>query len=283
MRQNSPPLTPALSWAVIDRFTLDLPRWVDALKSLSLAKKRGLSRPRMQELTGEVELMRDRLLESARGIIAAAGVLAYPMPTFDRLLSCVRENGEAPDVVLTHDVGYEIVRLRLRVMRGTRLNQQLPALRVMPESPVPLFEQHTARGQTKKEQRKGPTHSEGFQVVFWPTPGVPNPPPHRFNPTQARCVEILWAAWVRGESVHQQTIWKALESDNRSFKLLHVFRVVRTGKTTRHPAWGSMIVKASLPSHYTLAGKYSDWCEEIPSKSPGITRKSPAGAPRSPR
>ncbi|NLZ05578.1 MAG: hypothetical protein GXY19_10430 [Phycisphaerae bacterium] len=81
-------------------------------------------------------------------------------------------------------------------------------------------------------------HTEDFASVTWYGSDF------QFNPTQARCVGVLWRAWQRladrAPAVHQRTIRDEIESQNADFRLAHVFR----SAGVMHPAWGTMIHSA---------------------------------------
>jgi len=85
-------------------------------------------------------------------------------------------------------------------------------------------------GGARVEAALGATHSEDFATVNWF--GVK----YHFNPTQARCIGLLWAEWKKGDlGLNQSTIGDKIETASDNFRLAHSFR--------DHPAWGTLIQK----------------------------------------
>jgi len=76
-------------------------------------------------------------------------------------------------------------------------------------------------------------HSADFSTVNW------GGTRYLFNPTQALCVECLWAEWLKGGlGLHEATIGDAVGSADGNFRLQKRFRS-KDGRV--HAAWGTMI------------------------------------------
>jgi hypothetical protein len=86
------------------------------------------------------------------------------------------------------------------------------------------------------------SHAPGFSSVEWF--GVH----HEFaKGLQAESVRLLWEAWEKGgHSLSEKTIGEEAGSGSDRFRLYHVFapKDNKTGKRTRHLAWGTMIQQA---------------------------------------
>jgi hypothetical protein len=74
-------------------------------------------------------------------------------------------------------------------------------------------------------------HSEDFTSVLWFGTS------HTFTPTQAKCVEVLWAAWENGTpDLQQVTILDRAGSEMANTKKPSLRKLF-----TDHPAWDTMI------------------------------------------
>jgi len=89
------------------------------------------------------------------------------------------------------------------------------------------------------------SHSKDFTTVTW------YGSPYYFNPTQAKCVSLLWAEWCTNptgkNALHQRTIRDGIESDNSDFRLSQVFR--------NDPAWDRMIYALGTGRFYLAEPK----------------------------
>ena len=110
--------------------------------------------------------------------------------------------------------------------------------------------QGVADAQGKRDRKVGQApapsmdHAGDYTSVCW------NGNAYHFNQAQATAVQILWEAWEKGGlSVPQRKIGARLGTSNASYRLYFTFR---QGDGGMHPAWGTMIVPASVRGSFML-------------------------------
>ena len=91
-------------------------------------------------------------------------------------------------------------------------------------------------GRNKGSRRETCKHSKDYSTVVWYNET------YNFNPTQSKCIERLWQEWAEDPrlAVRETTIGTLIGSENKDFRLRHVFR---NTDGTQNAAWGTMVQK----------------------------------------
>ncbi len=132
-----------------------------------------------------------------------------------------------------------VIKLRARVCRAKPCTLEKANALTLDEA-ANVLETCAAKGATRPNKA---THSADFTSVDWF--GVKY---HFAKGLQAESVRVLWKAWENGTpNLSEKTIGEEIGSSSDRFRLDHVFKPANknTGKRETHPAWDTMIVRAS--------------------------------------
>lgn len=95
----------------------------------------------------------------------------------------------------------------------------------------------TMRGEGERPRAR---HSPCFRSVYWYGTS------YAFTGNQAACVKLLWEMWENDTpDVSHEKLVETAEVSMETGRVVDIFKINVAGKSTKHPAWGTMIVSGT--------------------------------------
>jgi len=114
-----------------------------------------------------------------------------------------------------------------------RENPKLPEPPTGTNIPIATVANWCVKPQAKSDVLDNCEHSPDYRSITWYGQS------YTFNPTQAKAIKLLWAAWENPDKVgvHQKDVAAAMNSASENYRLVYSFRKNKK----YHPAWRTII------------------------------------------